>query len=725
MILRYEKCFLILLQIITSSFMKKILAFLLFTFTTYSVKTQVLKTISEIQTSNPFSSYTANCDTSVLHGQFVKVQGVVMTDPNKWYQAPNQYSFWIQEKGQNGPKTGLQIRLNQGAAHGASTGVTGLVEGMEIELQGKVDYFNGETQIALDTTVSITILSLGNTIATPPIVSVSTLNSGAVSGSSQSAQVSGEEWQGSYVEIQNVTVVSVNNSSTRGNFTVRDANNNQIVIWDAHNDMRLSQNGWVKPTVGTTYSSIKGIVYHRNFLSSGGQNNFELHPWRLSDLTIGSAPPDIQSVTRNPACPNPSGPVTVTATVVHPAGVPISSCVLKYAVGASNLNYLTVNMTETTPGTWQGTIPAQADGSFVHYYVEATDINNLKDTHPAFTPSSYRVNANGCTISDIQYVAPDIVKGNSKWYESGYVGLNVTGVKGVVTASANDLGYIYIQEGGKTAWAGIQVIGDASVNNLQLGDSVSINGEVFEYFGLTQIRNATATKLASNVPYSAITLPLSTFNDTMSVQNEAYESMLIRFAELNMAVVNPKVDTVNNSNKGDYRIGTDVFDPNRGIRVLAGRQTSSIFSSLNVSYVNDASWQVTDGAMNVTPYVVDNQTILDECQGILTYAWSFIKLLPRMNSDMVNVRQSGTNVSTSFNQAFTLYPNPAHSKLNVQLTDNPIAKAYILDITGKVLFSQSITNSLGVFNVENLPSGVYFVKVETQGGTSVAKWIKN
>ncbi len=706
--------------------MKKILALtLLLCLSIQSLKAQVLKTISEIQTSGSFTTFTANCDTSLLKGQLVKVRGVVMNDPNKWYQATANYSFWIQEKGQNGPKTGLQIRLQQGSAHGASTGVTGLVEGMEVEVQGKVDYFNGETQIALDTTVSITILSLGNAIAAPPVVNISTLNQGAVTGTSQSALVSGEEWQGSYVELQNVTVVSVNSSTTRGNFTVKDANNNQIVIFDAHNDMRLSQNGWVKPTVGTTYTSIKGIVYHRNFLASGGQNNFELHPWRLSDLTIGSAPPDIQSVTRNPACPNPAGSVTVTATVVHPAGTPISSCVLKYAVGASNLTYQTVNMTETTPGTWQGTIPAQANGAFVHYYVEATDANNLKDTYPAFTPASYRVNANGCTISDIQYVAPDIIKGNSKWYESGYQGLTVTGVKGVVTASANDLGYIYIQEGGKTAWAGIQVIGDATVNNLQLGDSVSVSGEVYEYFGLTQIRNATATKLATNVSYSPITLPISTFNDTMSVQNEAYESMLIRFAEPNLAVVNPKVDISLNSNLGDYRIGTDVFDPNRGIRVLAGRQTNSIFSSLNVAYVNDLTWQVTDGAMNVSPYVVDNETILDEFQGILTYAWNYIKLLPRMSSDMVNVRQSGTSSSTAFNQTFIVYPNPAINELNIQFSQNENGIVSILDITGKELISQTVNGNQISFQVENLTNGVYFVKLQTSKGSSVAKFIKN
>lgn len=703
--------------------MKKSFILALISLLFYHAEAQVLKTISEIQTSNSFTSFTANCDTSVLKGQLVKVRGVVMTDPNKWYQAPTNYSFWIQEKNQSGPKTGLQIRLQQGTAHGASTGVTGLQEGMEIEVQGKVDYFNGETQIALDTTVAITILSLGNSIAPATVDSISTFNLGAVTGSSQAAKVSGEPFQGSYVELQNVSVVSVTGTANRGNFTVQDANGNQIVIWDANTDMRLSQNGWTKPTVGTTYTSIKGIIYHRNFISSGGQNNYELHPWRLTDLVIGSAPPNIQSLTRNPACPNPSGPVTVTATVVHPGGVAIQSCVIKYAVGASNTNYLTVNMTEVSPGTWEGTIPTQPDGSFVHYYVEATDANGQKDTEPAFTPKSYRVNQNGCTITDIQYVSPDIVKGTSKWYESGYNGLTVTGVKGVVVASANDLGYIYIQENGKTAWAGIQVIGDASVNNLQLGDSVSINGEVYEYFGLTQIKNATATKLASNVPYAPVTLPISTFADTMSVQNEAYESMFIRFADPNLSVVNPKVDTVNNNHKGDYRIGTDPFDPNRGIRVLAGRQTSSIFSSLNVAYVNDLIWQSQDGAMNVTPIVVDNQTTLTEFQGILTYQWNFIKHLPRLTSDM-QVITTSRGVS-SVDNAFTLFPNPTSQLLNIQFNQLEKGQISILDITGKEVLNQNIEGESTILNVENLVNGVYMVKLQTNKGNSVSKFIKN
>mgnify|MGYP000468445895 CR=1 FL=1 len=40
------------------------------------------------------------------------------------------------------------------------------------------------------------------------------------------------------------------------------------------------------------------------------------------------------------------------------------------------------------------------------------------------------------------------------------------------------------------------------------------------------------------------------------------------------------------SNFAEYRVGPDTTDAGAGCRVIAGRVTSSVYSSLNVSYVN-------------------------------------------------------------------------------------------------------------------------------------------
>ncbi len=410
-------------------------------FSGLSLNAQVLQPISTIQTPKSASN-----DTSSIYGQVVKVKGVVVTEPDTWYQSPfapvnstsNALSFWIQDSNGVGPKTGLQVRLGKAGTHAGNTGVAALDPGMMIELQGKVDYFTGETQINLDTTVQITVLNAGIANTKSP-VNISDLNN-----SSGVAVSTGEQWQGTYATISNATVISVNSSSIRGNFTVRDVAGNQIIIWDGNYNMRMSLNGFTKPAVGSVFTSISGIIYHRGpFPPATGPGAFELHPTMPSDLVLGAAPAVVNSLTRNPACPNPSGSVTVTANVSHPANEAITGGKLFYAVGASTTNYIQVTMTESTSGVWTASIPAQADGSFVHYYVEITDATGDVTKNPSFAPYNYKVNSNGCTISDIQYTAQQIQVGASQWYESGYKNLAVTGVKGIVTATTNDLGYVY------------------------------------------------------------------------------------------------------------------------------------------------------------------------------------------------------------------------------------------------------------------------------------------
>lgn len=647
--------------------------------------------ISNIQT--PVS---ASNDTSVMKGQTVTVEGIVVTDPTKWYQATNNYSFWIQTKGQSGPKTGIQIRLQQGNSQGANTGVTGLTPGTEISLSGKVDYFQGETQIALDTTQAISILNLGQTISGPSVITVGTLNN-----ASNVAQATGEQYQGSWVEIQNVTVVSVTGTAGRGNFTVQDAGGNRVDIWDANIDMRNSVNGFSKPSVGSVFTSIKGIVYHR-----GINNKYELHPWNAADLVVGAAPPTVSSVSRIPACPTPAGNVTVNSVVTAPNGETITGVVLYYAVGASTTTYTQVPMTETTPGNWSASIPMQADGSIVHYYVIATDNTGDTKKYPSFTPLFYRVNTNGCTIYDIQYVPQAIIQGTSTWNESGYNNLAVTGVKGVVTSSVGDLGYIFIQESGKTAWAGIQVIGDATVNTLNVGDSVTISGDVTEYFGHTQIKNATAVKHTSGNPVIPVMLPVATMTDTMSLNLEAYESMFLRYEETGgLYVVNALVDGVNANHKGDWRVGADQFDPNRGVRILTGRATNNIFSSLNCAYVNDITWQVTDGAMNVTPIVVTSGMQVNSIQGIMMYQWSTVKVLPRNTAD-VDIITSKEKFAT---KNISFYPNPVQNQLFVNVEGK--GTIVIFDINGKEVMKTSVENGTNNISTSNLNNGTYMLQL--------------
>lgn len=86
----------------------------------------------------------------------------------------------------------------------------------------------------------------------------------------------------------------------------------------------------------------------------------------------------------------------------------------------------------------------------------------------------------------------------------------------------------------------------------------------------------------------------------------------------------------------------------------------------------------------------------------------------------VNNISIGNNVS--------VYPNPAMTELNIACSKtNAPAEIKVIDIMGKELISTSLMVSNGKaiqINISSLAQGIYFVKVTTEKGTEVAKFIK-
>ncbi len=670
---------------------------------------QTLVTIDSIQT--PVSVVN---DTSVLHGQYVRVRGVLVTDPANWWQAPTRYNFWIQEKGQSGPKTGIQIYLSDGTK-ASSTGVSGLQIGDEIEITGTVGYYNGAKQVVLDTNTTITVISAGNQVMGPDTVSVGTFND-----AQNLAQITGEPWEASYVVIKNVSVIDVSTNANRGFFDVQDDLGNQMTIYDSFKNMNPN-NGFIKPQIGDFYKSIAGILFHYKS-PTGSTDKYEILPFDPSHLVIGAASPSVQSFSRDIPCPKSTDAVKITANVIHPGGVPITSVEVKYGLSPTDSASQTLAMTETTPGTWEASIPAQPNGTFVNYFIVATDSAGKTGRRPIYQPRCYTVNDAGCRIRDIQKVS-SIMFNPTQYFSSGYENLTVTDVVGVVSASSNDLGYVYLQEPGYNTWAGIQLIGDPGIFNYQTGDSIKVTGVVREYYGFTQIEVSSHAKLGTSTPVPVV-IPVSTLvsaNDDQTYNTEPYEGMLVRFEDQGLRVVEVKADTIFNSGRGDYRIGLDPLDPQNGVLVIAGRQTNNVFSSLNVSYVNDSMWQNTDGVMNssIDVCVVTDSTTMEAIQGIVAYQWRDIKLMPRDNNDFVNIQ--GTTCKTSsvrlLNEAnIKIYPNPAVNSFTIE-TEQPVSVS-IQNITGQTLIRASV-NRTDRIDISQLAEGIYLVSVFNKQGNLI------
>jgi hypothetical protein len=356
---------------------------------------------------------------------------------------------------------------------------------------------------------------------------------------------------------------------------------------------------------------------------------------------VGSAPPTISQITRNPEVPNDAQTVTITANIADIDGTVQSAQLLwSNIINGPVSGFQTINMTPVSgnPGQYTAAIPAQTNGTVVRYLIRATDNQNNVALNP-FTNTTtsnpnvffYTVRNGGMTIQDIQYVL------NPSVDASPYIGKVVT-VTGVVTASAqpNDLGYIYMQQPNVNQWAGISVAGSASLATLKPGQEVVVTGTVVEFFGLTRINVTQATPTGNTIQILPVDINPSDSAWYANRESEKYEGMYVR---LKNPTPNGKifVSRPRNGNFGDFWVATsNTANINNSTFVQTARSDANNYSSLYVSLVSDDTLAT---ANNVLVPIVEtsSSTEMEAIQGIWFWGFGRYKLHPRNNFDVIGL----------------------------------------------------------------------------------------
>ncbi|MBC7384130.1 MAG: T9SS type A sorting domain-containing protein, partial [Bacteroidia bacterium] len=79
-------------------------------------------------------------------------------------------------------------------------------------------------------------------------------------------------------------------------------------------------------------------------------------------------------------------------------------------------------------------------------------------------------------------------------------------------------------------------------------------------------------------------------------------------------------------------------------------------------------------------------------------------------------------VSEVTDLGLSLYPNPAATSFNVTFSgESNSASVRIIDMNGKEVLNQSISNLNGSVNCDFLQNGLYFVELNANGKTAVKK----
>jgi hypothetical protein len=707
--------------------MKKIVLFLFFSLLVNLGFSQIPNvTIQEIQGwSGQFQPDSCNEGPNPLYsGQVVKVRGVVVT-PGGLNETTGQ-TRWIWMRDVTAlPSTPFGNITVRASVATTPTDINTLVSGDTIEVVGTVTEFlgtgganNGETQLTpVDNGVNLISFSPGPSPEAFP-VSVGQLNGNLNSDGQPSNHITtGEPLEGNFVEISEVTVVQVTLSGDRCRLLVKDANDNHIWIYDRFKTQRLT-NGFVPPNIGDQYTKIKGVVEGwKNGCGNTSPNNrgYNLNPFSLTHYTKGASSPSIGNIRKSQPCPNSLNPLVVSADITDDSLV--TSAEVLYSIDGTNYTAVPT----TTLGTrYSASIPAQPVGTLVRYYFRAKDnVNNttvLPNVPGQSVPLFYSVSNVGCTIRDIQYTPYSIGR-------SGYVGDTLT-LRGIVTASAenNNLGYVYIQQDGEVAWSGIWVNGGSLITNLVVGDRVAVTGVVEEYFGLTRLSNISNVQIlqTQQTPPTPVVLNPNIFSTYDFATCEKYESMLVELQNPNgnLFVVDTNADAGQLRNNGEWRVGSDINDPTSGCRVLSGRQGSSTFSSLNVSYVNSPLWSTTDGTMNVPVILVLPGKEFVDVKGILTYSFSNMKLLPRNNQDIAD---PSTGVNKSFVNDVYVYPNPIKDKLIINNLSGQKLNYELVNTIGQKMKSGVVENTHNQIET-TLKTGIYYLMLKSSDGRYSQKY---
>jgi hypothetical protein len=74
---------------------------------------------------------------------------------------------------------------------------------------------------------------------------------------------------------------------------------------------------------------------------------------------------------------------------------------------------------------------------------------------------------------------------------------------------------------------------------------------------------------------------------------------------------------------------------------------------------------------------------------------------------------------------FSMFPNPTKGRIMIEL-ENDVNSIQVIDVTGKILIAENkISAGNKLMNLSALKAGVYFLKLDTENGSAVQRFIKN
>jgi hypothetical protein len=654
------------------------------------------------------------------------------------------YTMLLADTGESHPWGGLLVRAND-TVKAITDGFMNVAAGDIITMTGVVSEFptfsmNSVTQFAPIPNIPINII--GSAPIPPPIrKSIGDFYLG-IDPAGLVRYSTGEPYESMYVEFTNMVVDAIVNPG-RGTVSMVDADGNQMSMYDASKYYTFGQSfpgnvtgppdtTWQRifPPVGTQVDTIRGFM-----TTVSGQENprgYRICPVYRDDLVLGIPLPSVTTHRRNPVVvPPDSSPRITVQALKQTGGEGIASVKIWMSDdwGPFSSGEMTYQSVDTT---YFYQIPQKPAGTFVRYFIEATDsvANKVVLASSAFGGTAldtskgfffYEVLDRPMTIRDVQYTP--FLNGRSP-----YIGAEVT-VSGVVTADTAHISLAasvaaatsaWYMQSGNEKYSGIWLTTtDTTVQHqmetLVNGDSISVTGTVQENFEVTRLGDISAvTKLASGVPEPApVDLQTGDFGPIVGngfFSAEPYEGMLVRFTNVAVADTNP------------------VYSDPREYAVDDGSGPVIVRQDGRNDYANNAA----DASIGKTILYLGDQ--ISSLTGVIHFSFRRYKIVPRTNADFGTITTSVERLSdAALPHETTLdqnYPNPFNptTLIQYQLPQAARVSLKIYNLLGQEVRTlvdevQQPGTYRARFDGTSVASGLYFYRLRAGDFTQVKKML--
>jgi hypothetical protein len=569
--------------------------------------------------------------------------------------------------------------------------------------------------LELITTTPVKTISRNSELDTIPVLNVSDFYTGT---RARNPKTTASIYAGRKVRFDSVVI-----SSTSPVIMFSDGNGNEIPMSDQSGYFTtknhfIEESQFASYTVGQKIFKVEGFIT-TSFIAGGGGGQgggsqlytYAIAPALQQDVNAGPKPAVISLVTQRPTKLFPSSKDKIEIIYDVLSGthlVTMENIALNVSIDGGN-TYTKYPAQEDLTGSWIGTIPAQAAGTIVRYYLSAIDEKGNLYRLPVSTDYFYKVVDTYPSIADVKM--PDTIDAIRNMN-----GASVT-VEGIVMCDSSDIFGDRFQnqaravvQDGNGAYSGATFYrqgNNSRAMQLKRGQKVRLTSRLQEFGGVVFFGNIDSIEVLGNeTPYMPVTLKTSDFTTNAGgvEGSDKWRDMLVEFNNVVIGTIEPSAP----QSTGEFIIVDEASqqDMTSGIRVETDE------SKLKYT-TRDSIVSITN---RVKPTIGEKVTFV---RGIIgaDFRSRRYKLIPRFDRDFSIV--TSANEQVSLNNGLSIFPNPASETVFIShhSQGSDIISIRIADmITGKVLKSIEKSSSVDMQLLEcsthDLPSGIYSVKVQ-------------